>query len=52
MVAVPRPNKKAEKIVHDLIGTPATAKKTRRKKNPIFEIGYPSVGNRPIFSMK
>jgi hypothetical protein len=49
MVAVPRPNKKAEKIIDKILGVPA-ARKKRKKVDPIFEIHYPAIGNRPIYS--
>lgn len=48
MVSVPRPSKKAMKIVEKLLGKPPAMRKGRGKVKDIYDITYPTAQNRPI----
>jgi len=49
MVAVPRPSKKAVKIVEKLLGKAPAARNKRGPKNKVYDVTFPTAQNRPTY---
>lgn len=48
MVNAPRPSKKAQKIIEKLLGKQPAMRDKRGKKNPIYDVTYPTIQDRPV----